>query len=83
MDFWFGKPPVKPPPKPRSAFGEYVTKHQHELVLMSCLLGAYATIKVLLLQQDMDRLMHEAGHAHPSPHREHSAVAQCHSDDER
>ena len=80
MDFLFRKPEVKKP-KPHSAFSEYLTEHQHEFLLVSCLLGAYATIKVLLLQHDMDRLMHETEN-HPR-RREHRAKVQSSSDDER
>lgn len=79
MDFLFPKPEVKK--KQRSVLGEYLTEHQHELALMSFLLGAYATIKVLLLQNDMDRMMNETDTR--SHGREHRTNVQCHSDDER
>ena len=57
MDFLFPKPEVKK--KPRSLIGEYLTDHQHEFALISFLLGTYATIKVLMLQHDLDRRTHD------------------------
>jgi hypothetical protein len=80
MDLLFPKPEVKK--KPRSVLGEYLTEHQHELALISFLLGAYATIKVLLLQSDMDRMRNDTdARSHSREHRHHGI--QCHSDDER
>lgn len=81
MDFLFPKPEVKT--RPRSALSECLVEHQHEFVLVSFLLGAYATIKVLLLQHDLDRRMGcEADHRR-SRHEESHVHVQCHSDDDR
>ncbi len=59
MNFLFPKPEVVQK-KPQSAFREYLAEHHSELVLASFLLGAYATIKVLLLQHDLDRIVNDA-----------------------
>jgi hypothetical protein len=78
MDFMFPKPDIKK--KHRSAFGEYLTEHQNEFVLISLLLGTYATIKVLLLQHDMDRRMNETETR--SHNRGPSSNPPCNPDDE-
>ena len=76
MDFLFPKPKVQViKTKPRSALGEYFSEHHSEFVVVSFLLGAYATIKVLLLQHDMNRMMTDADY------RSHQRA--CYPDDER
>ena len=77
MDFLFAKHEAKK--KPRSFVGEYLAAHQHEFVIIALLFGTYATIKVLLLQHEMDRRMHHVDDRSYS--REKHPKSDIHSED--